>query len=502
MHVVDELSIKSHIESLPQIINELWEVMGESGKKLQKNVTWIVEMLKEYYKKAAEFINGLVHGETLDHFSEALEKLIEKYDNFIKELHVSFIKYMENLWNQTYSMIVDHWHKTLATLEPTFIEMVHYLETIVWSTSKQFLDFLYMTRNELTESQFFMQFTNFTHDLDKFYRDMTGNDTIINGIKYGKIVWEFLKEKYFAVIPFAGELNAVFSEIVGEIKELLKLPTVSYLVERLEEVGQKIGWFVDYFDLERKFQRFVAVIHSKLTEMKRNALEVDNKYREAKTLFVFEPSEGVMYLEQKLPMSWHAFNETPNFEEISEYKYVRDLQSYFSTSKVTFSYFYYNYKPLADPTDWLPPFQAQALIAGAKYYVTFDRTYYDFRGACTYLLASDFVDRNFSVAVSYHRGGPSPYEILVLVDGTVVHVDPFSDAVHYGAEEETRLPVQIGNVFLYQEADVLVLENLNGFRLQCNFKFDVCSFEISGKKSHKAFFGLPSFPVACRLYLQ
>lgn len=35
--------------------------------------------------------------------------------------------------------------------------------------------------------------------------------------------------------------------------------------------------------------------------------------REPKTQFIFEPNDGVMILEQKLPMSWHAFNETPNF---------------------------------------------------------------------------------------------------------------------------------------------------------------------------------------------
>lgn len=38
------------------------------------------------------------------------------------------------------------------------------------------------------------------------------------------------------------------------------------------------------------------------------------RHREAKTKFVFEPNDGIMLLEQKLPMSWHAFNETPNFK--------------------------------------------------------------------------------------------------------------------------------------------------------------------------------------------
>jgi hypothetical protein len=38
------------------------------------------------------------------------------------------------------------------------------------------------------------------------------------------------------------------------------------------------------------------------------------RYREAKTKFIFDPESGNVELEQKLPMSWHAFNETPKFE--------------------------------------------------------------------------------------------------------------------------------------------------------------------------------------------
>lgn len=43
MYVIDELSIRSHIESLPAIVNEIWEVMGESGEAIRKSIIWIVQ---------------------------------------------------------------------------------------------------------------------------------------------------------------------------------------------------------------------------------------------------------------------------------------------------------------------------------------------------------------------------------------------------------------------------------------------------------------------------
>lgn len=92
-----------------------------------------------YYKSSAEFVNGLFQGDSVEHISEALKQLIERYDKFIKEMHVSFIQYMEQLYKETYAIMLDSWHKTLAAIEPTFIKIVHYLETLAFKGGKEFL---------------------------------------------------------------------------------------------------------------------------------------------------------------------------------------------------------------------------------------------------------------------------------------------------------------------------------------------------------------------------
>lgn len=68
-----------------------------------------------------------------------LDKLVEKYDEFIKNLHVAVIQYMESLWAQMSALVVEHWHKTLASIEPTFLKLLHYIESIAWNTGKEFL---------------------------------------------------------------------------------------------------------------------------------------------------------------------------------------------------------------------------------------------------------------------------------------------------------------------------------------------------------------------------
>jgi hypothetical protein len=56
------------------------------------------------------------------------------------------------------------------------------------------------------------------------------------------------------------------------------------------------------------------------------------RYREAKTKFIFDPESGNVEWEQKLPMSWHAFNETPKFEVSSSVCTFSVDDRYFKTT--------------------------------------------------------------------------------------------------------------------------------------------------------------------------
>lgn len=60
---------------------------------------------------------------------------------------------------------------------------------------------------------------------------------------------------------------------------------------------------------------------------------------------------------------------------------------------------------------------------GGRYYVTFDRVTYSLDGGCSYVLASDFLDRNFTVAVSYDDRLRKSRELIVLINDTAVKID-------------------------------------------------------------------------------
>ncbi|XP_034937258.1 uncharacterized protein Apoltp [Chelonus insularis] len=488
IYVIDELALRSHIESLPNIINEIWEIMGESGEAIRNSLLWIIEATKNAYKKLTEIVSAILKGESITQIANIIEQIVEKYDRFIKDLHVSFKKYVENLWNKLSITISRQWDKILRMVEPIFIRILHYLEAVLWKASKEIVDFLYDRRNELIKSPYFDRFTNFTQDFDKFYRDIKANDIITNIYKYTGIVITFIRERYFTMVPFGEELKDLVDEIISEFAELKKLPTVNYALEKFNYVYERIHYFYNYFGVRKKVENFVRVIHSKLIDISQTALQAESKYREAKTKFIFDPNTGLMCLEQKLPMSWHAFNQTPEFQEIPEYRAILDLRNYFTTSNATFWTLYYRYRPYTDPSNWFPPFKAQAMVVGNQHFITFDGQHYDFINTGTYLLAHDFIQNQFAVFITYQRSPTNSsiinHKIIVSVGRQDLQIDVFNDTVKLADSTDIlRLPVELDNNtgFVYQEKSIVIVELKNNqFKLKCNLKYDICVIELSG----------------------
>lgn len=354
--VIDELSLQSHIESLPNILNEIWEIMGESGETIRKSLLWLIESAKNAFNKIPEIVASIVRGDTIFQLAQIIDQLLVQYDKFVKDLHVSFIKYIESLSEKISQSISQQWNQFLLLVEPLFIRFIHYLETVAWKAGKEVLDFMYNRRNDLIASPYFDRFTNFTQDVDKLYRDIKSNDIITNIQKYTSVVIQFLKERYLTFVPFGKVLQDVVDEILTELKELEKLPSIHYALEKMQQVYDRAYYIYEYLEIRAKVESAIRLIHAKLMDISQTALQAESKYREAKTNFIFDPNQGLMCLEQKLPMSWHAFNQTPAFQEIPEFRIISDVKSYFAASDVTF-WSVYRYKPYMDPFNWLPPFR-------------------------------------------------------------------------------------------------------------------------------------------------
>lgn len=65
------------------------------------------------------------------------------------------------------------------------------------------------------------------------------------------------------------------------------------------------------------------------------------------------------------------------------------------------------------------------MVAGDQHFITFDQRQIDFGGKCSYILAKDMVDNQFTVIMNYDgRRRPGMKSMLVLAEGKSVEIAP------------------------------------------------------------------------------
>jgi len=70
-------------------------------------------------------------------------------------------------------------------------------------------DFLYERKNDVMESPYFSKIYDLGQDIDKLYKDIMKNDMLTNIRKYSKILYDFISEKYFTMVPFGKNLTNI-----------------------------------------------------------------------------------------------------------------------------------------------------------------------------------------------------------------------------------------------------------------------------------------------------
>lgn len=142
---------------------------------------------------------------------------------------------------------------------------------------------------------------------------------------------------------------------------------------------------------------------------------------------------------------------------------------------------YTAFRGLLKPEELLPPYKAIGLIVDKGYVFTYNGKWLPLAGSCSYVLAQDLKNNNFSVSIKVQNGKLSSVVVTDKEDEVEVFVD--KKIKLNGAA--TEYPVRSKNLHSWRQYGKVVVLGLSGIHVSCSDTFDLCSVIVNGYYQNK-----------------
>ncbi|KAI1290052.1 Apolipophorin -like protein [Halotydeus destructor] len=258
------------------------------------------------------------------------------------------------------------------------------------------------------------------------------------------------------------------------------------IMARIDSLGGLILRNEDVRDLVKLIKLIIEEIQAELNRVETPAVQKLSHDLVAFTLspsawatharFVnFEPQEGDILFELRSPVDVRPLRSIWKRKQTPKAKVVKAYESF--KDQLTFV------RSQLSRHDWTAPFKAQAHLVGGQHYVTFDRKFYDFAGTdCSYLLAKDTKDNNFTVSVKYSGvdgEGKVMKVITVQIGDQQIELNSGLQVVKVNGQE-SELPISLPGASVVRQGDSILVDDAKGLSVECQLSRDVCTVSVSG----------------------
>merc|ERR1712212_1467704 len=197
-------------------------------------------------------------------------------------------------------------------------------------------------------------------------------------------------------------------------------------------------------------------------------------------VLAWSPSEGILEAQLEIPIALKELAHLPKIDDfIAKMDTARrELVAHMPKINWTFMDYYYYWMPR---TTSLPPFTATGVFAGNQHFFTFDGSFIEFAGDCSYVLARDFDNGEFTVIANYRRtrAGPKRNSLTVMAGPNTVEVfNTFKTVVD---KDIVELPIDLPEASIKRAGvDQITIESKKGMTGSCHMKTEICTVAISG----------------------
>ncbi|XP_011144506.2 apolipophorins [Harpegnathos saltator] len=469
----------NHLKAIgDEIDNEIQEELKDFTKQL-KNAKPNMDGLRDYYKQElTKLQNELNADQTMKDIQAALDKHFGSIISAVADRMKQITTQLENLCKQ-YQDLISKLKEAFETVFPQFMklykEMVHGFENIFESTVKILSTYLHVVLDMINDYQeefkelaimmsellqdiakiVFKAVSQIKKDVDEFVV------LLIDQVK-ALPIYEIVKEKYQEILKFQipETIMTSIEDVCNTIKTTMPTDELRQLLDAIQQYISKHAKrekVDDPAEVRKIYNLLVDALQS-IVKLLESEIHTNNLYNLLETEFPF--NIGMM----KLPEITALRVSLLNLLRSNELPTLKDI--------------YYTYRPNVNPADIIPPFSKIGFVVDGGHFFTFDGKSFSMPGDCSYILAQDMLDGNFSVVANFNKGNlisvtvTEPKESITLKNNGDILVN----------NKPAEYPAKTKNLHAYIiPMEIVKIDSKYGVLLTCNYKMPMaCSLVVSG----------------------
>ncbi|KAL5015760.1 hypothetical protein ScPMuIL_005349 [Solemya velum] len=449
--------------------------------------------LRRMYRRNDLFLQDL--GETYDQaYSNLLERFTQTVSNFKQVYAKSKQKLTETMASITDYPFKENYDKVMeeATegIKSYRLQTVNYLEEKLAEFTENMKVWAQKQQAHVSELSTNMMNTIGEHARVKQMRQQYDNMVEgVSGLQLDKVniqkYVDTIQTKINSILPAKVVLMQELKELIqSNIDDFMSREEFQQLRGITDEIYQQGVWTYQYWEVDDNLKELKDKIFESLYDTvmleKSRYLDCIRNLRKPH-IIVFDLEKGEIDVEIYLPVPTEDFYHLPSLNVTKYFTKLRYMaDKYIPARNFSLWDVYYKYRPAELSLNLIPPFDAYATVSGAQHFVTFDGEQFDYMGLCSYVLAKDMLDGNFSIVLNYDgsRAHPQMESLIITTNGKNVEI--FSNYLVKVDETPMELPYTFQNLNVGRHGNLIVLDDGMGLKVTVDLPHDLIVIGLSG----------------------
>uniref|UniRef100_A0A182MAM9 Vitellogenin domain-containing protein n=1 Tax=Anopheles culicifacies TaxID=139723 RepID=A0A182MAM9_9DIPT len=407
-----------------------------AAMKIFQQVSELFGQLSKVYVDSFRQMTAIVN----DMISQLMETFNTKILPALKELSTKVEAIFFNIYEETVKMLVAVFERTVKALK-VFEEDFNKIATNVSELFRTFAQ----TSNKAIQV------------LEKEFKELL------------KLVQEYFEsfDEFKAVKEMFTEYFDGFDRYAYQLlKELLSLVEALYPMPEVQELTTAINKYVTN-KLEKKPVNDIEELKSLFVSLVKVLSQAVERLIAGVNVQLSEPTFGSDSFTTFFTFKFLPYVSSVQF---SPWNFVRN-EKFYSIRDLVHQLRLYTFNPFVR----VPWFHMHGELSDGGHFFTFDDKHFTFPGSCSYLLASDFVDGNFSIVADMDNGHVK--SVTVMDKDSTVELSS-KGVVKYNGKE-TDLPAHQKDVYAFRKYYTVTIGTKYGTQVTCTTDLKICHFFVS-----------------------